>query len=112
MAEKIKCPDCGVVEINADVFEDGIPVSGKCPKCGDRLYFATTKQPWREKWQEGETLAEFDVNDDGICELCGEDVGLSSHYHCPRCGKECSMMGHLNHKTGEWECPEMEQAKK
>lgn len=28
------------------------------------------------------------------CEICGEDPGMTSHYHCFRCNGECSMMGH------------------
>lgn len=36
----IGCPDCGIVEVTADVFDGGKPVSGLCPVCGDRLYFA------------------------------------------------------------------------
>lgn len=37
----ICCPDCGTVEVNADVFDKpGNAVSGICPDCGERLYFA------------------------------------------------------------------------
>ena len=38
---------------------------------------------------------EIDYDDDteGVCPYCGYD-GLSSHYHCSRCGEESSMMGH------------------
>lgn len=36
----IVCPDCGPVRVVGDVFERGRPISGECPKCGDRLYFA------------------------------------------------------------------------
>jgi transcriptional regulator with XRE-family HTH domain len=37
---RIICPECGPVGVEADVFEGGRPVSGLCPRCGDRLYFA------------------------------------------------------------------------
>lgn len=39
LAETV-CPDCGPVSINPDVFNNGIPVSGICPYCKDRLHFA------------------------------------------------------------------------
>lgn len=35
----IRCPDCGYVEVVPDTFDRGIPASGECPGCGDRLYF-------------------------------------------------------------------------
>ena len=35
----VTCPDCGEVEVRADVFDGDRGVSGKCPECGDRLYF-------------------------------------------------------------------------
>lgn len=43
--DPIVCPDCGWVEVEHDVFEtdalgERIGVSGECPKCGDRLYYA------------------------------------------------------------------------
>lgn len=31
---------------------------------------------------------------DDYCDICGEELGSSSHYHCGKCGRECSMMGH------------------
>jgi ribosomal protein S27AE len=37
---KTSCPDCGPVVVVADVWESGKPVSGECPECGERLYFA------------------------------------------------------------------------
>lgn len=33
-------------------------------------------------------------DDDEWCDLCGEDVGAESHYHCAGCGQVVSMMGH------------------
>lgn len=30
---------------------------------------------------------------DTRCPICGYDGG-GSHYHCPKCGGVCSMMGH------------------
>ena len=39
LAETV-CPDCGPVSVNPDVFNNGIPVSGICPYCKDRLHFA------------------------------------------------------------------------
>ena len=38
---------------------------------------------------------------DTRCRVCGEDHGYSSHYHCPNCGEECSMMGHLKFVDGK-----------
>jgi len=38
---KIGCQECNkVVEVLADIFEGGKPISGDCPKCNGRLYFA------------------------------------------------------------------------
>lgn len=34
------CPDCGPVSVDPDTFDKDVPISGICPKCGDRLYFA------------------------------------------------------------------------
>ncbi len=39
---------------------------------------------------------------DDYCEYCGIELGGESHYHCPRCKEECSMMGHWNY--GNWLC--------
>lgn len=36
---RIGCPDCGTVALKPDVWDAGRPVSGECPRCGDRLYF-------------------------------------------------------------------------
>lgn len=41
----IVCPDCGAVEVVGDVFERGEAISGECPGCGDRLYFAKPSEP-------------------------------------------------------------------
>lgn len=38
--DAITCPDCGLVRVKADVFENGKGVSGICPTCKERLYFA------------------------------------------------------------------------
>lgn len=38
--KRVACPDCGPVDLVADVFDGDTPVSGPCPGCGDRLYFA------------------------------------------------------------------------
>lgn len=40
LPKQIRCPDCGKVEVHADTFEGGKPVSAECPECGERLYFA------------------------------------------------------------------------
>ncbi len=45
---QVRCPDCGDVEVSPDVYDyhpegplgTSVPVSGCCPKCGDRLFFA------------------------------------------------------------------------
>jgi hypothetical protein len=37
---EIGCPECGTVSVEADIFAGGKPVSGPCPKCRERLYFA------------------------------------------------------------------------
>lgn len=39
LAETV-CPDCGPVSVGPDIFDKDVPISGICPKCGDRLYFA------------------------------------------------------------------------
>lgn len=39
MRRAVVCPDCGPVTIGGDVLDHGKPISGVCPKCGDRLYF-------------------------------------------------------------------------
>lgn len=46
---------------------------------------------WRNAHLEGPVVAA-----DGFsCGYCGVDVRkLGSHYHCPKCGRECSVMGH------------------
>lgn len=41
---RITCPDCGEVVVIGDVFEGGKPISGMCPGCGERLYFAEPMQ--------------------------------------------------------------------
>jgi hypothetical protein len=41
---------------------------------------------------------------DYACSVCGASVGLSSHYHCPNCLKECSMMGHWDLKDNDYSC--------
>lgn len=28
------------------------------------------------------------------CDICGEELGSSSHYHCCVCGEVCGLMGH------------------
>jgi DNA-directed RNA polymerase subunit RPC12/RpoP len=42
-------------------------------------------------------------SDDGRCPYCGYD-GSDSHYHCPKCGQECSMMGHYDLRTNTFTC--------
>jgi hypothetical protein len=37
---EITCPDCGLVKVEGDTFEGGRAISGECPQCGERLYFA------------------------------------------------------------------------
>lgn len=37
---RIMCPDCGEVEVRCDVFDKGRGISGECPSCEMRLYFA------------------------------------------------------------------------
>lgn len=34
------------------------------------------------------------MTEDGFCEICNEDYSGESHYHCQRCDRQCSMMGH------------------
>ena len=36
---RIGCPDCGPVDVECDVFDDGKGISGECPTCGARLLF-------------------------------------------------------------------------
>jgi hypothetical protein len=43
---------------------------------------------------------EEDEEWDGYCEICGDDIGLESHYHCSNCGEVCSMMGHIKWVDG------------
>jgi transcription elongation factor Elf1 len=37
---QVHCPDCGRVNVHADVWDKGQPISAVCPDCGERLYFA------------------------------------------------------------------------
>src|SRR5690348_7038201 len=51
---KITCPDCGEVDVVSDVFEHGRGISGECPKCHYRLYYAPPiEEVDREKIAEG-----------------------------------------------------------
>ena len=34
------------------------------------------------------------MTDELFCDICGLDIGLSSHYHCSICNELCSVMGH------------------
>lgn len=45
LAVDVNCPDCGSVNVKADVWEYGKPISGECPKCGERLYFDSPSKP-------------------------------------------------------------------
>lgn len=45
LAVDVNCPDCGSVNVKADVWEHGKPISGECPKCGERLYFDSPSKP-------------------------------------------------------------------
>jgi transposase-like protein len=36
---QVICRDCGLVSVVPDVFQSGMPVSGECPGCGERLFF-------------------------------------------------------------------------
>lgn len=36
----VTCPDCGPVMVKPDIFDFGVPISGVCPSCDDRLHFA------------------------------------------------------------------------
>lgn len=43
--DPIACPDCGLVEVEHDTFSkdalgETIGISGECPECGERLYYA------------------------------------------------------------------------
>jgi hypothetical protein len=42
------CPDCGAVNVLANVFESGRAVAGLCPGCGDQLHFAAAPPEWTE----------------------------------------------------------------
>jgi predicted amidophosphoribosyltransferase len=50
----------------------------------------------------------------GYCPCCHEDMSWSSHYHCPQCGRECGVQGHVGgsryacEEHGEL-CPENEE---
>jgi anaerobic ribonucleoside-triphosphate reductase len=46
------------------------------------------------------------------CSVCGEELGGSSHYHCPKCGEECSMMGHKDEECDPVKVVKWEQRKK
>ncbi len=78
----------------------------------DKIVF----EPSIEKvWWQDTSLVEdesdedlFEIDEDGICTLCGEDVGLSSHYHCSICLESCSMMGHKNCEPVEDESEDAE----
>jgi hypothetical protein len=40
VGREIICPECGRVRVKCDTFEGGQGVSGDCPECDLRLYFA------------------------------------------------------------------------
>lgn len=40
---------------------------------------------------------------DNTCEVCGVRI-VGSHYHCPNCGKTCSMMGHWDQAKNTYSC--------
>ena len=39
MKHTIGCPECGVVLVKVNLFRDGNPIGGVCPKCRGQLYF-------------------------------------------------------------------------
>jgi hypothetical protein len=41
---------------------------------------------------------------DWYCDLCGNEIGLESHYHCPNCLEECGMYGHYDFDSGGHTC--------
>lgn len=36
---RVGCPDCGPVDVECDVFDNGKGIMGECPTCGTRLMF-------------------------------------------------------------------------
>jgi predicted RNA-binding Zn-ribbon protein involved in translation (DUF1610 family) len=38
-----------------------------------------------------------------VCQICGEFVGLSSHWHCPHCGEVSGIFGHAT-LLGDYAC--------
>jgi hypothetical protein len=38
------------------------------------------------------------------CDVCSRELTGESHYHCPNCLEECSMMGHLDEKLEGYSC--------
>lgn len=42
---------------------------------------------------------------DYVCDICGEDTGGGSHYHCSACGGISSMLGHWRNDLRRFDCP-------
>lgn len=76
----IRCPDCGEVEVVSDVFEHGRGISGECPKCNYRLYYAPPiEEPDRERIAEGDYgyYQERRADDGPVfthCNVCGRKL--------------------------------------
>lgn len=56
----IRCPDCGKVDVHADMFDGGNPISAECPECGVRLYFADDDDESDCPYCEGDGCHECD----------------------------------------------------
>jgi hypothetical protein len=46
----------------------------------------------------------MDEDDDGWCDICGEDYSGESHYHCGNCGEVTGMFGHFNPEAEGFFC--------
>lgn len=47
---------------------------------------------------------ESDDDDEYECDICGEDLYGSSHYHCYHCGQSTGMMGHSDPHSDKYTC--------
>jgi len=53
--------------------------------------------------EDYDDLYDDDEYDDDFCDICGYEPG-GSHYHCYRCGRVCSIMGHLVIDSDDFSC--------